>query len=203
MSASRGGWARVAPFYDLLMAPLERLWIRGWRRRVWQAAPTRGLGLEVGAGTGVNLPCHPLAGRVVMSDVSWKLLRRARDRARGGGKKDVAFVVADVQCLPFREGTFEWAVATLVFCEVAEPVRGLRALAAAVQPGGPIVLLEHVRPRGAPGRLAELVTRVTGPLWGEHWDRRTVENARAAGLRAVTAEPLLRSAVLLIRGQAP
>ncbi|MEX0894064.1 MAG: class I SAM-dependent methyltransferase [Gemmatimonadota bacterium] len=203
MKVNRSGWGRVAGVYDVLMAPLEALWVRGWRRRVWQAAPKRGLGLEVGAGTGANLPCHPPGARVVMTDVSWRMLRRARERARRERNGDVAFIVADAQRLPFRDGTFEWGVATLVFCEVPEPVAGLRAMAGTLKPGGPILLLEHVRPGGALGRLAELLTRVTGPLWGEHWDRRTVDNARAAGLREVSAEPLLGRAVLLIRGRAP
>jgi ubiquinone/menaquinone biosynthesis C-methylase UbiE len=203
MKANRSGWGRVAPVYDVLMAPLEALWVRGWRRRVWRAAPERGPGLEVGAGTGANLPCHPAGARVMMTDVSWRMLRRARERARREGNGDVAFIVADARRLPFRDGTFAWAVATLVFCEVPEPIAGLRAMAAAVRPGGPILLLEHVRPGGILGRLAELVTRVTGPLWGEHWDRRTVDNARAAGLADVRAEPLLGSTVLLIRGTAP
>lgn len=203
MTIGRSGWGRVAPLYDILMAPLEAVWVRGWRRRVWQAAPRRGAGLEVGAGTGGNLPWHPEAAHVVLTDVSWKMLRRARDRALEAGRTNVAFVVADAEQLPFREDTFEWAVATLVFCEVREPVRGLRAMATVVRAGGTVVLLEHVRPRGVLGRLAELVTRLTGPLWGEHWDRRTTENARRAGLREVTATPLLGSAVVLIRGTAP
>ncbi|MBA2631021.1 MAG: class I SAM-dependent methyltransferase, partial [Thermoleophilaceae bacterium] len=72
----------LAALYDLLTAPLERAALREWRRLVWGAIPSSGLGLEVGAGTGANFEYHPLGARVVAVDVSLAMLRKAQAKLR-------------------------------------------------------------------------------------------------------------------------
>lgn len=193
-SMPRRSWTGQAPrLYDLLTAPLERLALGRWRRRAWSEVPGGGLGLEVGAGTGANFPLHPPGARVVALDVSPDMLLEAR--RRGG---TVPLVAADVQALPFRDASFDWAAATLVFCEVADPVAGLAEVRRVTAGGGRLVLLEHVRPTGWLGRLARLATRLTGPLFGEHFDRRTEAAARAAGFAIDRRAWLWRDAVVLL-----
>jgi ubiquinone/menaquinone biosynthesis C-methylase UbiE len=86
---------RQAGFYDLMEAPWEILIYRGLRRRLW--AGVRGATLlEVGVGTGRNLPYHPGGTRVVAVDLSPRMLRRAAARARGRGG-EIDFVLADAQ----------------------------------------------------------------------------------------------------------
>lgn len=189
--ASRGG----ARLYDLVMAPLERRSVDDWRRKAWREVPSDGLGLEVGAGTGLNFPHHPPGARVVAMDRSLEMLRRAAGRARGSR---VALVVADAHALPFRDGAFDWAAETLVFCEVAEPERGFREMARVVRRGGPLILLEHVRPSGWLGRVADWLTALTAPIWGEHFDRDAAGSVRAAGLTIEQEHWLWRDAVTLL-----
>jgi ubiquinone/menaquinone biosynthesis C-methylase UbiE len=80
--------------------------------------------LEVGVGTGKNLPYHPEGSRSVAVDLSPGMLRRAARKADRLGR-DVDLVLADAQRLPFRDGVFDAAAATFVFCSVPDPVMGL------------------------------------------------------------------------------
>jgi len=182
------------------MRPLERLWFDAWRRRLWRALPAGGRGLEVGAGTGANFPYHPAGARLVAVDVSFPMLERARERW-GGARPHL--VVADAEALPFSAAAFDWAAATFVFCEVEDPVRGMGELRRVVRPGGPVALLEHVRPVGVAGRMADLLTRLTAPLWSEHFDRDAAHNARAAGFDVVSQRRFLRNGATCILARAP
>jgi ubiquinone/menaquinone biosynthesis C-methylase UbiE len=192
-AAPRSPTARFAPVYDLLVAPLEHAGLRRWRRRAWRRVPRHGLGLEVGLGTGANQRFHD-ARAVVGLDLSPRMLRHAK---RKPGTPPV--LAADAQRLPFPDGAFDWAVATLVFCEVPDPVAGLAEMRRVTRAGGELVLLEHVRPRGwILGRVADALTRLTGPLWGEHFDRDAEANVRAAGWAVGAVDYGLRGALVII-----
>lgn len=168
--------------YDVVRQPLEALGLRRWRAALWADVPTSGRGLEVGAGPGAG-EAYCASRNAVRIDVSHAMLARAR-ATMGAADTDTRFTlgVADVQALPFRDRAFDWAVASLVFCEVADPLAGLRELRRVVRPGGSLHLLEHVQPRGRiAAAAARALSAVTGPLFGEHFDRRTHETVRTAG----------------------
>lgn len=189
------GIGTFAGVYDTLTAPLERRSLARWRRRVWAEVPEAGPGLEVGAGTGANFACHPPGVYVVATDISVPMLRRARRKREGGA---VPLVATDALALPFADASFAWVAETLVFCEVADPVAGLREVRRVLRPGGLLVMLEHVRPSGWLGRLADAASVVTGPLVGEHFDRDAEEAVRAAGFRVEKREWLWRDGVVLL-----
>lgn len=181
------------------MAPLERAGLRRWRRRLWARVPRGGRGLEVGAGTGANCGLHP-DGAVVTTDVSWRMLARASEKPACEGR---LFVVSDVQALPFRDAAFDWVAETFVFCEVPDPDAGLREVRRVLRPGGTFLLLEHVRPGGALGVGADLLTAITRPLWGEHFNRDTEAAVRAAGFEVTRREQLWRDLFVLLVARAP
>jgi phosphatidylethanolamine/phosphatidyl-N-methylethanolamine N-methyltransferase len=189
----RSPTARFAPVYDLLVAPFEHAGLRRWRRRAWRRVPRSGLGLEVGLGTGANQRFHD--GRAVVGlDLSPRMLRHAQHKPA-----TPPVLAGDAQRLPFPDDAFDWAVATLVFCEVPDPVAGLAEMRRVIRAGGELILLEHVRPAGQVlGRLADALTRITGPLWGEHFDRDAEANVRAAGWSVRTADYGLRGALVII-----
>lgn len=191
---------RLAPLYDILTAPLERRSFGRWRRATWGRVPAGGMGIEIGVGTGANLPYHPPGARVVATDASPAMLARAREKAQ---PERTPLVSCDVQALPFRDGTFDWAAETLVFCEVQSPAAGLAELRRVLKPGAPLVMLEHVRPSGWLGRLADAATSVAAPLWGEHFDRDAIAALRAAGFAVESTEYLWRDGVVLIVARAP
>ncbi len=178
--ATRARYNRIAPLYDFLETLAERRY-RNWRQRVWSLVEGPKV-LEVGVGTGKNMPYYPPGVQVTGVDLSEKMLLRARRRAERMGLS-VALLQMDAQVLDFPDDTFDSAVATFVFCSVPDPVQGLREMARVVRPGGRIVLLEHVRAEHPLlGRLMDLLDPLVARLMGPHINRETVENVRRAGL---------------------
>lgn len=171
---------RLARVYDLHNEPMELFGLAARRRRLVRLA--RGSALEVGIGTGRNLEHYQGDVRLTGIDISPRMLERARRRAVRLGR-DVDLGLADVQHLPFPDGSFDTIVAACVFCSVPDPVRGLVELGRVAKPGGTMLLLEHVRPRNrAVGWLADLLSPVTRRVFGFNLNRRTEENVAAAGL---------------------
>ena len=177
-------WNRQARLYDRLTAPMERMLglVRG-RARVFERV-AKGRVLEVGAGTGKNLPYYPERAFVVASDLSPGMLARAVEKARGRSRT-VRFVVTDAEDLAFRDGSFDTVLATCVFCTVPDPVRGLREARRVLKDGGEVILLEHMRPGGFLGKLFDLLDPIASRLMGPHINRRTLDNIRRAGLVVV------------------
>ena len=83
-AVAQGRYDRQARFYDLTEALMERLVMRRWRRRQWSGA-TGSRVLEVGVGTGKNLPYYPAGADVAAVDLSPRMLGRAVEKARKGG----------------------------------------------------------------------------------------------------------------------
>jgi len=168
-----------AALYDICTAPSEAMGLRRMRGRLLSAA--RGRVLEVGAGTGANLPLYPAGAHVVATEYDEDMTRQARKRL-SKAHAATRLLLADAQELPFDDATFDAAVGTLVFCTIAEPLLALGEVRRVLRPGGRLLLLEHVRWENAFGRLQDGLT----PLWkrfahGCHLNRRTLETVRMAG----------------------
>jgi ubiquinone/menaquinone biosynthesis C-methylase UbiE len=169
----------LAHAYDRAMLPLERLILRRQRQRVFPRV--RGRILELGAGTGVNLPLYREGARVLALDRSRPMLSLA---ARRPVQAALALVQADAQRLPFRNQAFGTVSGSLVFCSVRSPEDGLAEARRVLQPAGNLVLIEHMQGRG----LGALLTTLVQPLWGV-WsrecrlDRRTMDAVERAGFQ--------------------
>ena len=101
-------------------------------------------------------------------------------------------------------GVYDTALATFVFCGVADPVLALRELRRVVRPGGQLLLLEHVRgTHPIFGRLMDRINRATAPR-GEFFNRDTVDNVRQAGWEVKQVRDLGPGGIVkLITAQAP
>lgn len=138
--------------YDLLMAPLDRLGLDRYRARLTEGM--EGRVLEIGAGTGRN-GRHFQAPAVAL-DRDLRHLERAR---ACGLRADL--VCADARALPFKDGAFDQAIESLVFCSLPEPERCLSELRRVVKPGGELRMIDHVLAGGALGKLQ----RALAPAW--------------------------------------
>ncbi len=158
--------------YDFFMRPLEVALLRRWRRRLW--APVRGPRvLELGSGTGANLPYHPEGVSVVALDRDPDYLRRARSRA-AAGEVPPRTIRGCAENIPFRDGAFDEVVFSFLLCSVDDPSAALDEVYRVLHPGGRVHLLEHCRPRGPMGTifsaLAPTVRRRFGDrIDGEPW----------------------------------
>lgn len=170
------GFEQIPWLYDPLCALLERTGVGRWR--AWLVDGTRGRTLDVGCGTGRNLPLVPAQTWVAGVDPCWPPLERARRRAPGR-----ALVQAAAESLPFRDASFDTVLSGLAFCSVGNPGRGLAEVRRVLRPGGTLRMLEHVRsarPWKAwlQDRVQPAWTRVTG---GCHPNRDTERAVEAAG----------------------
>ena len=186
---TRARYNRIAPVYDLMEIFTERRFIP-WRTKLWSLIPS-GRFLEVGIGTGKNLPYHPAEAEVTGIDLSNRMLVQAHQKAEKLGHP-ISLREMDAQQLDFRNDSFEAAVATFVFCSVPDPERGLRELVRVVKPDGQIVLLEHVRIERPPliGKLMDWLNPLVVQVMGAHINRRTAEAVRQSGLEIEEVEDL-------------
>lgn len=171
------GVEQIPWLYDAGMVVLEKAGLGRWRS--WLTGGVRpGHVLDLGCGTGRNLPLFAAGVRAVGLDPCHESLIRARARAPA-----VPLVRARAEALPFRDEVFDTVVSGLVFCSVSDVPRGLAELQRVLKRGGVLRMLEHVRARG---RVAAWLQDLTQPAWtcfsgGCHPNRRTEEAVAAAG----------------------
>ncbi len=170
------GLEQIPWIYDAMCSVMERLGFGPWRR--WLVAGARGRTLDVGCGTGRNLPLCVPGARVVGLEPCWETLQRARRRA-----PHVPLVQGRAEALPFRAGSFDTVVSGLAFCSVGHPRRGLAEVKRVLRPDGRLRMLEHVRsttPWKAryQDRIQPLWTRISG---GCHPNRETEQTVATCG----------------------
>lgn len=189
----------LASVYDLGMSPLEWLLFRRLRRQTFP--PLAGDVLEMGVGTGVNLPLYGPQARVTGCDASGEMLSWA---ARRRASVCVQLAQADAQHLPFPEASFDVAAASFLFCSVVDPALGLTEALRVLRPGGQLVLLEHTRGNGLAGRLTDILH----PAWKAwsrecHLNRETAQTVAQAGFELLRVEQHALGIVRVIRAIKP
>ena len=191
-------YQRIARVYDVLDLPFEYGRYRLIRRLAFQGPAGRLL--DAGVGTGRNFPFYPPGSTVVGIDTSPVMLARA-ERRRKSAVAEVELRQMDVTRLDFSDQTFDGAVATFLFCVLPDELQvpALRELGRVVKAGGPVRLLEYVRPQHTIRRaLARLWEPWIAWAYGASFDRRTEEHIPEAGLVLVDARFVIDELVRLI-----
>ena len=183
----------IAGIYDVV----DLLIPDAWRRRATGFA--YGRVLEVGVGTGLNLPYYLKHCQEILGiDVSPRMLDRAREKA-AQWKTPVKLEMMDIQDLPLSSGSFDCLIATFVFCTVPDPVKGLKECYRVLKPGGRLILLEHMgSDKKVLRRLMNWLNPIAVMLLGDHINRNTADLVTVAGFRTQIEEHLLWDIVRVI-----
>jgi ubiquinone/menaquinone biosynthesis C-methylase UbiE len=185
--------------YDKFMAGTEKAGLRAHREALLSGVT--GKVLEIGGGTGANLPFYGEVEDLVITEPEEPMARRL-ERKLAASHAAARVVRAPAEQLPFPDESFDVVVSTLVLCTVVDAARALSEVRRVLKPGGRLVFLEHVRSDSA--RLAHWQDRLNGLQTrvghGCNCNRPTIEMIRAAGFTIVELErDELRKAPPIVR----
>jgi ubiquinone/menaquinone biosynthesis C-methylase UbiE len=116
------------------MTRLRRQWIPQASGRV----------VEVGFGSGLNLPFYSPGVKVVGVDPSAEL-RVMAEAVAAEHNVDAEFVTQGGEVLPFEDNSFDSAVVTWAFCTIPTPEQAAEEIRRVLKPGGQLVFMEHGR----------------------------------------------------------
>jgi len=136
--------------------------VQDQRRRVVPQA--QGRVVEIGLGTGLNLPFYDPArvSEVIGVDPAGSMLRRARRRA-GEVAFPVSLKAVSGELLPFEAGEADTVVCTYALCTIPDPEAALAEMRRVLKPGGRLLFVEHGAAPDAGVRRWQ--DRLNGP-WG-------------------------------------
>jgi SAM-dependent methyltransferase len=176
-------WARTsAVIYDPFLWAGEHAGAGALRHDL--VGQARGVTVEIGSGTGLNLRYYPDdLDDLVLAEPDPPMRSRLEQRLRRSGR-DARLVAAPAEQLPFPDGSVDTVVSTFVLCTVDVTELALREIARVLRPDGQFLFLEHIRARSP--RLAGWQDRLVEP-WrrfarGCHCNRPTAELIAASGL---------------------
>ena len=179
------------PINSLLEIPTG---IRKARKRL--ISMTRGRVLELGVGTGLNLPLYRGVEEVVGVDISEKMLEKAK---RKKVKVRAKLIRADAGKLPFPDESFDPAVSTFFLCVVPDKEQVIEEIRRVLKPGGVLLAMECSPPDNPVFRaFLSGISAITRGLTGTDFRTDIPELLRRYGF-VVENENLVNGAVRLIR----
>lgn len=174
-------WDKHSASYDKQMGFFDRHLFGD--SRAWVCAQAAGHTLEVGIGTGLNLPFYGNDVELTGIDFSPAMLAIARQRADRLGR-EAELREADALALPFPDASFDTVACTFSLCAVPDDRQAVAEMSRVLRPGGLLLLADHVAASAWPARaIQKALDLVTVPLQGEHFTRRPLRHVQAQGLR--------------------
>jgi ubiquinone/menaquinone biosynthesis C-methylase UbiE len=169
--------------YDTVMAGPEKAVLREHRKAL--LGRVGGRVIEIGGGTGANLPFYGDAVEELVVTEPEEPMARRLERKLADYSLRAQVVRAPAEELPFEDQSFDFAVSTLVLCTVEDPKHALDEIHRVLRPNGHLLFVEHVR--ADEPRLARWQDRLHGFQFrfghGCHCNRRTLESIEGAGFR--------------------
>jgi ubiquinone/menaquinone biosynthesis C-methylase UbiE len=196
----QSAWGRCfAAIYEPLMQATENG--GNAERRAAVLSRARGTVVELGAGTGLNLPHYPADVELVLTEPEQPMARRLLERVQQSGRR-ARVLQAPAERLPLPDGCADTVVSTLVLCTVHDLDATLGEIRRVLRPDGRLLFIEHVA--AEPGtRLRRWQDRLEGP-WrrlahGCHTNRDTEQALRDAGFALEQIDHGRMEAELLLR----
>lgn len=173
---------RISRIYNWFEFFPENILFKRWRKKILQQP--RGKVLEIGVGTGKNLPYYDYKKiDLTAIDISSGMLKHAQNLAKKNNYP-VKLKLASVQKLPFKDNTFDYVVCTFVLCSVPEPIGALKEMKRVLKQKGKIVMLEHVLSKNKfISAMETLFNPLTTKMMGVNINRNTPENINQSGLK--------------------
>jgi ubiquinone/menaquinone biosynthesis C-methylase UbiE len=153
----------------------------------------QGLVLEVGVGSGLNLPLYGRAvARVVGLDPSIELLRLTSKRA-ADVVVPVSLLCGSAEHVPFADAVFDTIVMTWTLCSIPKPMAALTEMRRVLRPGGRLIFVERglspeIRTARWQRRLTPCWKRISG---GCHLDRQMDDLIRSPGSKSMPSKPAI------------
>ena len=118
--------------------------------------------LEIGAGSGLNMPFYgPEVERFYAVDPSVELWAMAKPRLVNV-RFPVEFLPVSAEQIPLPDGSVDTVVSTWTLCSIPDPDRALRELKRVLRPSGVFIFVEHGR---SPDRRVEAWQNWLNPMW--------------------------------------
>jgi ubiquinone/menaquinone biosynthesis C-methylase UbiE len=184
-------------WYDRFVLPRAVHWACGldphMRQRAKVVPRARGRVLEIGVGSGLNLPLYDPA---VVTKV-WALepsapLTRMAERAARGTSLDVEFIGLPAEQIPLDDQSVDTVVVTYTLCTIPDVGAALRQMRRVLRPGGQLLFCEH---GAAPDESVRRWQDRLNPLWkplagGCNLNRHVPSLIEAAGFRITSLETM-------------
>lgn len=184
-------------WYDRFVLPRAVHWACGldphMRQRAKVVPRARGRVLEIGVGSGLNLPLYDPA---VVTKV-WALepsapLTRMAERAARATSLDVEFIGLPAEQIPLDDQSVDTVVVTYTLCTIPDVGAALRQMRRVLRPGGQLLFCEH---GAAPDESVRRWQDRLNPLWkplagGCNLNRHVPSLIEAAGFRITSLETM-------------
>jgi ubiquinone/menaquinone biosynthesis C-methylase UbiE len=176
-----------AAMYDRMSRSSEDAGLRDMRHGL--LAEAGGRILEIGGGTGANLPHYGEAlESLVLTEPDPAMLRRLRRKTQEQSLR-AEILQAPAEDLPFDDESFDTVVSTLVLCGVDNQARALSEARRVLRPGGKLLFIEHVRSNDAGvARLQDRISPLNRFLFGCDCNRQTLSMIEQAGFTVARVE---------------
>jgi len=196
----------TASIYDRFMKRVENRCLKKYRSQLLESLS--GTVLEIGTGTGANLPFYPQTlEKLVLSDPHPRMRKILAKKAEKHAFPHLEIREGSAECIEAENASFDFVVATLVCCSFVNLEQGLIEIRRVLKPGGKLLFIEHVaakegtRKRRWQNRITPLWSRLSGNC---HLNRETEPALLAVGftLLHIQREPMCTSIPLfpMIRG---
>jgi ubiquinone/menaquinone biosynthesis C-methylase UbiE len=166
--------------YDCFSKGSEKAGLAEMRKNL--IAGASGDVLEIGGGTGANLPYYGVGVEsVTVTEPEPQMLKRLERKAREQDSPPTV-LRAPAEDLPFEDASFDTVVSTLVLCGVDDQPRVVRELRRVLRPGGRLIFIEHVRsddPHLA--KMQDRMNRLNRLMVFCDCNRPTLDTIRSAG----------------------
>jgi len=158
----------------------------------------RGTILEIGVGTGVNFKYYPSGSDVTATDISTRIIERAKAQAMETNLK-ARFIVSPVEELQFAMESFDTIVSTFTLCAYENPQTVLRQIGSWCKQSGSILLMEYgLSQNGLVSWLQKKIAPIHYKKTGYHIDRNMLKLVSAAGLSVKKMEIKYAGIVYLV-----